>query len=37
MFNLDVGQTSLKTLPKYTYDSLNKINSLEDITLGEEH
>ena len=32
MFNLDEGQTSLKTSAKDTYDSLNKINSLEDIT-----
>ena len=37
MFNLDEGQTSLKTLATDTYDSLDKINSLEDITLTQEH
>ena len=37
MFNLDNGQTSLKTLAIDTYDSLNKIISLEDITLAQEH
>ena len=30
MFNLDKNQTSLKTLATDTYDSLNKINSLEN-------
>ena len=37
MFNLDEGQTSLKMLATDTYDSLDKINSLEDITLAQEH
>ena len=37
MFNLNKGQTPLKTLTTDTYDSLNKINSLEDITLVQEH
>ena len=37
MFNLDEGQTSLKTLATDTYDSHNKINSVEDITLAHEH
>ena len=37
MFNLDKGQTSLKTLATDMYDSLNKKNSLEDITLAQEH
>ena len=37
MFNLDEGQTSLKTLATDMYDSLNKINSLEDMTLLQEH
>ena len=36
MFNLDEGQTSLKTLAIDMYDSLNKINSLGDITLVQE-
>ena len=33
MFNLDEEQTSLKTLATDTYDSLKKINSLENIRL----
>ena len=37
MFNLDEGQTSLKTLATDMYDSLNKINSLMDMTLVQEH
>ena len=37
MFNLDEGQTSMKTLATDMYDSLNKINSLENITLAQEH
>ena len=37
MFNLDEGQALLKTLATDTYDSLNKINSLEDIILVQEH
>ena len=37
MFNLDEEQTSLKTLATDTYDSHNKINSLEDIRLEQEH
>ena len=37
MFELDKGQTSLKTLSTEMYDSLNKINSLKDITLVQEH
>ena len=37
MFNLDEGQTSLKTLATDMYDSLNKINSLENITIVQEH
>ena len=36
MFNLDEGQI-IKTLATDTYDSLNKINSLEGITLVKEH
>ena len=35
MFNLDEGQTSLKALTTDTYDSLNKINSIENIR--QEH
>ena len=34
MFNLDEEQTSLKTLAADTYDSLSKINSLENIKQG---
>ena len=34
MFNLDEEQTSLKTLATNMYDSLNKINSLENIRQG---
>ena len=37
MFHLDEGKTSLKTLATDMYDSLNKINSLENITLVQEH
>ena len=37
MFNLHEGQTSWKTLATDMYDSLNKINSLEDITIVQEH
>ena len=37
MFNLDEGQTWLKTLATDMYDSLNKVNSLEDISLLQEH
>ena len=36
MFNLD-EQTSLKVLAIDTYDSLNIINSLENIRLTQEH
>ena len=36
MFNLDEGQTSLNTLVTGRY-ALNKINSLEDMTLVQEH
>ena len=35
LFNLDKEQTSLKTLTRDTYDSLNKINSIENIR--QEH
>ena len=35
--NLDEEQTLLKTLTTDTYDSLNKVNSLENITLAEEY
>ena len=34
MLNLGKEQTSLKTLVTDTYDSLNKINSLENIKQG---
>ena len=34
--NLDKEQTSLKTLATDTYDSLSKINSLEDIAIAKE-
>ena len=34
MFNLDKEQTSVKTLATDRYDSLNKINSLENIRQG---
>ena len=34
MFKLDEEQTSLKTLSADTYDSLNKINSFENIRQG---
>ena len=37
MFDLDRGQTSLKTLAIDMYDSLDQINSLENITLTQEH
>ena len=37
MFNLDKRQTSLKMLATDMYDSLDKINSLEDIILVQEH
>ena len=37
MFNLDDQQTSLKTLATNRYDSLNKVDSLENITLAQEH
>ena len=37
LFNLDEEQTSLKTLAKDRYDSLRKINSLEDIVIAQEH
>ena len=37
MFNLNEGQTSLKTLATDIIDNLNKINSLEDMTLAQEH
>ena len=37
MFNLDEEQTSLKTLATDTYDRLNKINSLENVTLAQEY
>ena len=36
MFNLNEGQASLKTLATDIYHSLNKINSLENITLAQE-
>ena len=36
MFNLDKGQTSIKTLATDMYNSLNKINSLKDITLVQK-
>ena len=35
MFNLEKDQTSLKTLARDAYDSLNKINSLENVR--QEH
>ena len=35
MFNLDEKQTSLKALATDMYDSLNKINSIENIR--QEH
>ena len=31
MFNLDKEQTSLKMIARYTYDSLNRVGSLEKI------
>ena len=34
MFNLDEEQTSLKGLVTDTYDSLNKINSIENMRQG---
>ena len=34
MFNLDEEQMSLKALTTEMYDSLNKINSLEDMQQG---
>ena len=34
MFNLDEEQTSLNMLATDTYDSLNKINSLENVRQG---
>ena len=34
MFNLDEEHTSLKMLAADTYDSLNKINSIESIQQG---
>ena len=37
MFNLDEGKMSLKILATYMYDSLNKVNSIENITLAQEH
>ena len=37
MFNLEKGQTSLKTLATDMYGSLNKINSLENVTVAQEH
>ena len=37
VFNLDEGQTSLKTLATHRHDSLHKLNSLESITLAQEH
>ena len=36
-FNLDKEQTSLKALATDTYDSISKINSLEDIAIAQEH
>ena len=36
IFSLDKGQTSLKMLATDIYDSLDKINSLGDITLTQE-
>ena len=39
MLNLDKEQTSFKMLPTDTYDTYrpNKINSLENIRLAQEH
>ena len=37
MFNLDEEQTSLKMPATDMYDSLSKINSLENIRLTQEH
>ena len=37
MFNLDEGQTPSKTLATDMYDSLDKINSLDDIILVQRH
>ena len=37
VFNLDKGQTSLNTLTTDMYDNLDKLNSLEEITLVQEH
>ena len=34
MFNLDEEQTSLEALAIGMYDSLNKINSIEDMQQG---
>ena len=34
MFNLDEDQPSLRTLATDTHDSLNKINSIEDVRQG---
>ena len=36
-FNIDEGENSLKTLSTEMYDRLNKINSLENVTLAQEH
>ena len=37
LFNLDEEQTSLKMLATDMYDSLSKINSLEDIAVVQKH
>ena len=37
VFNLEEEQPSLKTLATDMYDSLSKINSLEDMALVQEH
>ena len=37
MFNLDEEQASLKTLTTDVYDTLHKINSLENVAIPQEH
>ena len=37
MYNKDEEQTSLKMLAADTYDSLNRIDSLDEIPITSEH
>ena len=37
MYNMDEEQTSLKALATDTYDSLNRIDSLDEILITSEH